>query len=388
MFGPRFRIVTILGFPIHIDLSWFVIVALIAWSLAAGAFPQFYPDLSTQAYWWMGVAGAIGLFVCVLLHELGHAVVARRFNVEMRGITLFIFGGVAEMGGEPPHAKAEFFTAIGGPVVTLVLAAIFYAFTFVPLPAPVAGVNNYLLLINVVLLAFNAVPAFPLDGGRVLRAAMWHVKGSLRWATRWSSQIGSGFGAALIVLAVFMLFIGNFIGAMWWFLIGMFLRNAAAMSYRQVLIRQMLGGEPVRRFMTDDPVTVGPETTIDQFVEDYVYQHHFKMFPVVRDGHLAGCITTRQVKQIPRDQWSQRTVADVAEACSTDNIVHPDDDAMEAMNTLSRAGRSRAMVVDNSRLVGVLSLKDLMNFLALKLELETAGGDDGVKRLPLMRQTA
>lgn len=342
--------------------------------MAAHAFPQFYDGLETATYWWMGLTGAVGLFVCVLLHELGHAFIARKFGVEMKGITLFIFGGVAEMGGEPPNAKAEFFVAIAGPVVTAVLVGLLLLGNMAPLPTPIAGVISYLAVLNMVLLGFNAIPAFPLDGGRVLRAILWQIKGSLRWATNLSSQIGSGFGLALILIGVLLLLTGNIVGAIWWALIGMFLRGAAKMSYQQVLIRQVLEGEPVQRFMTGNPVTVPPSTTLDQFVEDYVYQHHFKLFPITEGEQLIGCITTRQVRQVPRDKWSDTTVKDAAESCDAQMTLKPNDDAMQALGMMNRNRVSRAMVVEDDRLVGVISLKDLMEYLSLKLELES---DDG-----------
>lgn len=364
-----------MGFPIHIDLSWFAIVVLIAWSLADGVFPEYYAQLSTATYWWMGVAGAVGLFVCVLLHELGHAVVARRFGMEMKGITLFIFGGVAEMPDEPSSAKAEFWVAVGGPIVTVVLAALFFLIGLAPMPDAVAGVVGYLALINVVLLAFNAVPAFPLDGGRVLRSALWHFKGSLRRASEISSRIGAGFGMFLILLALFHLLAGNVIGAIWWFVLGLFLRGAAQMSYQQVLVRQYLQGETVKSFMTDQPSTVDANNTVEQLVKDHVYQDHYKMYPVMHDGELIGCVTTRQIKQLPREAWSGTRVEQIAEACAPENTVDPQTDAMDALQTMTNKQVSRMMVVDNGRLVGILSLKDLMGFLSLKLELEedTAG---------------
>ncbi|NBC11352.1 MAG: site-2 protease family protein, partial [Planctomycetes bacterium] len=261
-------------------MSWFIIVVLIAWSLAMSVFPELYGELAPTTYWLMGVVGAVGLFACVLLHELGHALVARRFDVPMSGITLFIFGGVAEMRSEPPHARAEILVALGGPAVTAALAGMFGLAGLLPMPTAVGGVIAYLLLLNVVLFVFNAIPAFPLDGGRVLRGILWHMTGSLRRATATSSRIGSGFGALLIVLAVLQLLTGNFVGAIWWFVLGMFLRNAAQMGHQQVLVRDVLKGEPVRRFMTADPITVSPDTTIDELVDRYIYEHHFKLFPV------------------------------------------------------------------------------------------------------------
>lgn len=234
MFTSRFKLFNLLGFPIYVDLSWFVIVILITWSLAKRLFPNFYSELSNQQYWMMGLAGALGLFVSIIAHELGHAVVARRFDVPIKGITLFIFGGVAEMEREPPSAKAEFFVAIGGPIVSVVLAIGFYLLGVLGDPvfvAPVAGVLWYLGLVNGLVVGFNLIPAFPLDGGRILRGVLWHVKGNLRWATRITSNLGSTFGLFLIVLGILGLITGNFIGGFWQVLLGIFLRGAAQMSY-------------------------------------------------------------------------------------------------------------------------------------------------------------
>lgn len=365
-----------------------MIVALIAWSLAANAFPQWYQDLSRSAYWAMGVAGAIGLFACVLLHELGHALVARRYDVPMRGITLFIFGGVAEMGGEPKHARAEGFVAVGGPAVTAGLIGVFYGIRFAPLPTAVMGVVEYLLLLNVVLLAFNAIPAFPLDGGRVLRAILWHFKGSLRKATQICSQIGLGFGAALIILGVLMLLVGNVLGAIWWVLIGMFLRYAAGMSYQQVLVRQVLRGETVGQLMTQQPITVSPQTTVQQFVHDYLYQHHHKLYPVTENGRLVGAITPEQIKPVPRDQWSDTTVEKVAEPYDSFMTVEPGMDAIDALSKINRSGRSRALVLEDGKLAGVISLKDLLGFLAMKLELESDAPESTIQSVRPMPEHA
>lgn len=388
MFTKRFKLFNLLGFPIYVDLSWFVIAVLITWSLATSLFPRYYEGLSQQTYWAMGIAGAIGLFASILAHELGHSVVARRFDMPMRGITLFIFGGVAEMSREPPSAKAEFFVAIAGPIVSVIIAAACYAMEFygaAGLTAPVAGVFWYLGLINAVVVAFNLIPAFPLDGGRVLRSILWHFKGSLRWATRITSTIGSAFGMLLIVLGIFNFIGGNVIGGMWQFLIGLFLRGAAQMSYQQVLVRRALEGEPVSRFMHRDVVTVSPTTTIQQLVEDYIYRYHHKMFPVTEDGRLIGCITTREVQQVPREEWGQRTVGDIIRPCGEENTIPSDMDAMQALSSMNRHAHSRLMVTQNGHLEGILSLKDLLKFISLKVELEEPGGD--VKRYPVVRET-
>lgn len=374
MFGKRLELFKLAGFAVRVDWSWLILAALITWSLAVGVFPAFFKELPVATYWIMGVAGMLGLFVSIVLHELSHSLVARRFGMPMKGITLFIFGGVAEMDDEPPSPQAEFFMAIAGPaasvVVALLCGGIAVAGGLLNWPAPLVGVFGWLGWINLILVAFNMIPAFPLDGGRVFRAALWHFKGSIKKATRITSSVGSAFGIVLIVFGVMALFSGDPLSGIWLFLIGMFLRGAAQMSYRQLLIRRALEGEPVRRFMNPEPVTVSPDTTLQRLVEDYIYRHHFKMYPVVEDGSLVGCVSVRDVRDVPQDQWSEHTVRDVLRQCGEENTIPSDADAMDALTRLNRTRASRAVVVENGRLAGVLSLKDLMDFLSMKIELE------------------
>jgi Zn-dependent protease/predicted transcriptional regulator len=375
MFGKRINLFRLLGFQVRIDLSWIIIAVLIAWSLSMGFFPFRFKGLSTQTYWIMGIVGAIGFFLSIIVHEFCHSLVARKYGLRMRGITLFIFGGIAEMAEEPPGPKAEFMMAIVGPLSSLLIASIFYtvysAGASAGMPRPVAGVIQYLAYINGLLAVFNLLPAFPLDGGRVLRSILWGIKGNLQWATRVSSWMGSGFGILLIVLGVFSLFSGNFIGGMWWFLIGMFLYNAARMSYQQLLTRKALEGESVRRFMKTDPVTVTSDISVSRLVEDYVYVFHYKFYPVVSDSNqVDGCVTTKQIKEIPREEWHQKRVEDIKVPCSEDNTITPDTDAVKALALMSRTGTSRLMVMEGGRLVGVVSLKDMLKFLSLHVELD------------------
>lgn len=378
MFGRRIDLFKIFGFAIRIDLSWFIIAVLITWSLAEGWFPSSYEGLATSTYWWMGGAGALGLFGSVVLHELSHALVARRHGLSMKGITLFIFGGVAEMQDEPPSPRAEFMMAIAGPIASILIALACYGLyrggTQAGLPVSITGVIEYLAMINGVLAVFNLVPAFPLDGGRVLRSALWRWRGNLRWATRITARMGSGFGIALILLGIMGVLSGNFVGGMWWFLIGMFLRGAAQMSYQQQLLRQALEGESISRFMKRDPITVPPDISIQELVDEYVYKYHFKMFPVVENGKLLGAINTRRLMDIPREEWPRQTVEAFTERPSPGNTVKSDMDAMNVLAKINRRGESRLMVVGEDGLVGVIALKDLLNFLALKIELEDGAG--------------
>lgn len=374
MFGKTFTLFKMFDFTVKIDLSWIIILVLVVWSLAGGVFPIQYPGMHWGIYLAMGLGGALGLFASIVFHELWHSLIARRYGMEMKGITLFIFGGVAEMGDEPPSPKAEFSMAIAGPVSSLALAVLFGAMAFagtqLAWPEVLVGVLSWLGLINVILVAFNMIPGFPLDGGRVLRSIIWHFKHDLRKATRISAKVGATFGLVLIVLGFVNLLAMNPIGGLWWILIGFFIRGAAKQSYQSVLVRHALSGEPVRRFMNTHPVTVPPSATIQELVEDYVYVYHHKMFPVVQDDELVGCISTAQIKNIPRDQWPERTVSQVVSSCWTQQITSPDADSLGALEQMNRIQTSRLLVIDDNNLAGIITLRDLLRFLSLKLELE------------------
>jgi Zn-dependent protease len=374
MFGKSVKLFKLFDFEVKVDLSWIIIAALVVWSLSTGYFPYQYSKLPDQTYWLMGILGTLGLFASVIVHEFAHSLVARRYGISMKGITLFIFGGVAEMGDEPPSPKAEFMMSIVGPLSSFALAALFFlAFTLGRhggWSKPFIGTVEYLAAVNTLLAIFNLLPAFPLDGGRVLRSILWHLKGNLNWATRVSSAVGTYFGILLIFLGFWRMFNGNLIGGMWMSLIGIFLQNAAKTSYQQLVVRRAMSGEFVSRFMSSNPVTVPSTATISQFVEEYVYRHHFKMFPVVDDGKLVGCASVKDVKRFPREEWDTKTVSYLTSQCSNDNSIDPHADAMKAMSIMRQSGLSRLMVVEDGRLVGVVSLKDLLGFLANKVELE------------------
>jgi predicted transcriptional regulator len=259
-----------------------------------------------------------------------------------------------------------------GPLLSIVLGVLFLAIArFLQSGEWPAAVFGYLGTINLILAAFNLLPAFPLDGGRLLRALIWARKKSVRVATRVASKVGSAFGAILIGLALFSILTGNLIGGIWWFLIGMFLRGAAQSSYQQLLLRRALQGEQVRRFMHTDIVTVPVSITLKQLVDDYIYRYYHKMFPVVdADERLVGCVTTTEIRAIPREDWDKHTVGEIAHRDIAKYTVRPDEDAVKVLSRMSKHGISRLMVVEDGRLHGVLTLKDLLRFFALKVELE------------------
>jgi Zn-dependent protease/predicted transcriptional regulator len=376
MFGKGIRIFRLFGFDVRVDASWILIAVLLTWSLATGVFPHYVSGLTTSTYWWMGVIGMLGLFASVVLHELSHSLVARRFGLPIKGITLFIFGGVSEMEDEPANAKTEFFMALAGPASSIVIGIVCLAAHTWARGAGVAGsivaILYYLGFINLLLAGFNLLPAFPLDGGRVFRAILWGFKKDMFQATRIAATVGSAFGWLFIIGGILFIIRGQFVTGMWWGLIGLFLHGASRSSLLRVEMRIALKGHPVRQFMKGDPLTVPPSITLSELVTQYMYRYHFKMFPVVEGDTLLGCITTQEVKGVPREEWDRRLVGQTAPACSSDNAVAADTDAMEALRLMSLRNRSRLLVVEGNKLVGIISLKDLLQFIALKLDLEGA----------------
>ena len=374
MFGRSVSLFKLFGFEIKVDISWLILAALVTWSLASGLFPEYYKHLPAASYWWMGATGAVGLFLSIIFHELSHSLIARRYGISMKGITLFIFGGVAEMEDDPPNSKAEFLTAIVGPLSSILIGVILFLIKLwgevSGWPVTVTGVLSYLAWLNIVLAAFNLLPAFPLDGGRMLRSALWSWKKDLRWATNIAANVGSGLGLMLVIGGIISIFMGNVIGGLWWFMIGLFVRSAAQRSYQQLLARDLFHAEKVKDLMINDPVVVSRSISLEEFVRDYVYKYHFQMYPVISFGKLSGCISVNQTAEIPRDQWATHTVGAVALPCNEGTTVRPDDDANKALAIMNRTGNSRLLVVEDDRLVGMIALKDMLKLLSIKIELQ------------------
>ncbi|MEE9913571.1 MAG: site-2 protease family protein [Deltaproteobacteria bacterium] len=374
MIGRPISLFRILGFEVKVDISWIILAALITWSLASGLFPEFYKNLPKSIYWWMGVAGTIGLFLSIVFHELAHSLVARRFGIAMGGITLFIFGGVAEMENDPPSPLAEFWMAFAGPLSSAMISALFFLAASWgerhSWPVAVYGVGAYLAWLNLVLAVFNLVPAFPLDGGRILRSVLWRWKKDLRWATFIAAQVGSGFGIALIFLGIISLFMGNFVGGLWWLMIGFFVRMAAQNSYQQMLARKVFHQVKVKDVMVRDPIVVSRSLTLAEFIQDYVYHHHFQAYPVVSFGRLIGCISVNAVARIPRDEWPNQTVGSVTLPCGQETTIAPEDSADKALALMNRTGNTLLLAVEGDKLAGVITLQDMLKLLSLKIELK------------------
>lgn len=385
---PRgFHLARIAGIDVYLDWSLAIVFMLVTFSLGGVAFPTWHPDWGAGTVWLTAATAAVLFFASVLIHELAHALVGRRFGIDVPTITLFVFGGMAQMREEPHAWRPELLMAIAGPITSLLLGALFVWIGSAlsgPLPdttdpeaflsglSPAATLFFWLGPINVILGLFNLVPGFPLDGGRVLRAALWGATGDLVRATRWASNAGRGVAWLLIAtgfamaLGVRVPFFGSGLGGgLWLALIGWFLHNAAVASYRQLLVRESLVEVPVARLMTTEHKTVAPGLTVRRFVDEHLLRGDQRAFPVVDGGRLVGLVCLKDVHRLPRDEWDTRSVADIMTAAGELATLSPEDDGVEALNALNRRNVNQLPVVDGGRVIGIVRREDVLRWLAI-----------------------
>jgi Zn-dependent protease/CBS domain-containing protein len=362
------------GVQVRVSWSWLVIFALIVWTLADGVFPSQNPGLSRGTHLAMAIVAALLFFVSILLHELGHAWQARREGLEVDGITLWLFGGVSQFKSGFPSAGAEFRIAIAGPLVSLGLGGVFVLIALAGLPSAVDGVAAWLGYINLALLVFNLIPALPLDGGRVLRAALWQRSGDLAWATRIGTDVGRVFGYLFIGLGLAMfIFQGSFSGA-WLAFIGWFLLQAATAEARYIATEAALDGLRVRDLMTRDPVTVDGNLTVGQFMDEVARSRRFTTYPVVDGDRPIGLLAFGSVAALPRSEWDSRRVRDAMLPLERVPLLTENETAIEALTALSSPTSNRGLVVENEHLAGLLSITDLTRALELRRSLRTSAG--------------
>jgi len=359
----NFSIGKVGGIEIRLNWSLIVVVALIAWSLEAGVFPSTNPGLSHGTYIAMGIVAAVLFLVSILLHELGHSLVARREGIEVDSITLWLFGGVSQFKGRFKTPGDEFRVAFNGPLVSIVLGVVFVLIAFAHLPSSVDGVAAWLGYINLILAVFNLLPAAPLDGGRVLHSILWRVKGDYNWATRIASDVGQAFAYLFIVLGLVMfIFQGSFSGA-WLAFVGWFLLQGAKAEARYAATEQALGGARVRDLMVRHPVTVDADSTIGQFMDSVAAsQHHFTAYPVLEGDAPVGLLAFASVARIPRSEWDTRRVRDAMIPLAEVPVLTEDERAVDALAELS-SGPNRGLVIDDGHLDGLLSIDDLARSL-------------------------
>src|SRR5262245_4441075 len=344
---------SIAGIPLRVHPSWLLIYALLAWTLAVGYFPRSVPDLHVSVYWANALAAALLLFVSVLLHELSHSLVAHAHGVPVREITLHVFGGVSHLGDEPRSPRDEFLVAVVGPLTSFGLAAGLLALSgweAIPVGSTRAIVL-YLAITNAAIGVFNLIPGFPLDGGRLLRSALWRWMGDVHRATLIAARVGDGFAIALVGLGVLQVLNGAIVSGVWLVLLGFFLRGAADAGYSQTALRDALGDLKVRDIMTGHVVTVGGHTTAAELVERF-WRYHFTSFPVVDDGRVVGVAAIQDVERVARAQWAWTRAQNVMRPLHAELMVRPDDTVVRALEKASVNRLGRLAVLDDSRLVG------------------------------------
>ncbi|MEA3368150.1 MAG: site-2 protease family protein [Planctomycetota bacterium] len=409
-------IARIFGITIRVHVTWLVIVLLLTYSLATALLPlssladggwwgrgleiqsrmdeyaDAHPGMPQEAiykrfgvqtwprwqYWVLGLIGALGLFVCVLAHELSHSVVAQQEGIHVEGITLFIFGGMARIGSEPRTPDIEFKVAAAGPLMSLaigVACGLIYLVSRSALPQQARALMFYFAFINLLLMAFNLVPGFPLDGGRLLRAVLWKILGNFRQATYVASWCGRGVAAVLILIGAVNILFGGFLGAFWWVVIGLFLWHAAKSSYEQVQLRQALEGLTARDALQPNTVSVDPDLTLDRLVQDYCYRYRSRSFPVVAgDGQVQGLVRLSDVRSLPRIDWQVRRVRDAMKPLNGTHVVSPEEDLSSVLAKLGRAdGAYLPVVAEDGTLAGVVTQHDVMNLLEIRKELGAGG---------------
>jgi Zn-dependent protease len=358
--------------PITLDFSWFIIFTLITWMLAVDYYPDEFKNWAVGWYWAMGAGTALMLYVSVVLHELGHSAVALHYGLPVKKITLFLFGGVTQMDEEPPSAIAEFMIAMSGPFVSLCLAFLFFeAKPFVASVDPLFAMFKYLAYINLALAAFNLIPGYPLDGGRVLRAILWSFNGNLRKSTLIAANVGRGFGFLLIFWGVLRMFGGDLGGGIWIAMIGWFLDSAASAQARLELFQSLLMGHSVSQAMNHHCLTITEDLTLQKLVDEHILGGGHHCFLVNRGSDTVGLLTLHRLKEVPRSEWATTTARQVMLPFEKMKLTDPDTGLWPALQQMDRDGVHQLPVTRNQHVIGMLSREDVLTFLRALQELGT-----------------
>ena len=375
MFSNATRLCTLYGFEIRVDPSWLLIAALITWSLSRYHFPLVVPDASQPEYITMALVAMLLFFASLLLHELAHSVVARAYGLPIKKITLFLFGGVAELEAEPKTAAIEFQVALAGPVMSLFLAFAFWVFEalsrVVGLGPAVTEILGYLSFINLILAVFNLLPAFPLDGGRVLRAWLWHRTGDLLQATERAARSGTVLAYVLMGFGMLALFQGAVVGGLWQILIGGFILMAARSSYQAQLAKITLADRTVADVMTRNVIVTPPNASLEHLVNQVMLPHRVSFVPVVENGVVLGHIDMQLLAGVDRENWADTRVDDVFASLADTPVVPSDLGLFEMMERIGETRRRKFIVMDHGMLSGVISLSDLTAYMSMAAALYT-----------------
>lgn len=355
----------IFGIPIRIHYTWLIIFGLLTWSLSTLYFPSVAPQLPASSYWIKGALAALLLFVSVAIHELSHSLVALKYRLEIESITLFIFGGVAQMKGEPPNPTAEFRIAIAGPLASFALAGIFYIFEFYASDLGAKSLFAYVSSINLILGIFNLIPGFPMDGGRVFRAFLWSKKKDYIYATQKASKLGQKIAIFFIVLGLFSLIFGAPTG-LWLILIGWFLYSAAYGSYQQTTLQVLLDNVKVKDIMAKELVTVTPHINIQDLINNYFLRYGYTGFPVMEEGQYRGIITLRDIKNVPEKDRTQRFVSEFYSKHLPEWQISQEDYVLRALEKMLKNDMGRLVILDGDKIVGMITRNGIAKYLELK----------------------
>ena len=373
MFSGGIPIGRFFGIEVKLHWSWFIIFLWITWVLATDYFPSVddYQDWSTATCWVIGSATSILFFVSVLAHELAHSLVAKAAGLKVSAITLFIFGGVSQLTEEPKSPSVEFRLAVAGPGTSLAIGAacwgIFFATRYSA--SPVAGMTFWLGYMNVILAAFNMIPGFPLDGGRVLRSLIWWRSRNLRRSTRIASIVGRSFGYLFIFGGIALVFISQYATGLSLVIVGWILENAAAGSYRQMALQDILRGHKVSEVMTQDCEVVPSTITLEQLVNDHILVSGRRCYSVVDFGRALGLVTAHDVRAVERKLWPVKTVREIMTPIDKMRQARPDDDLSSVMYLLVEQGVDQVPVLQDSNVVGIVWRDSLLTFVHLRSEL-------------------
>lgn len=358
------KIGAIMGIPIRVHYSWLIIFGLLTWLLSSRYFPQVTPDLPFASYWISGILAALLLFASVAFHELAHSWVAQKYQVKIESITLFIFGGVAQLKGDPPHPRAEFWVAVAGPLSSFLLAAFFFLLT---LRGGGAGqaLFTYVARINLMLGIFNLIPGFPMDGGRILRSAIWGKKGDYFYATQKASLVGRGIALFFIFYGLFSIFTGG-PGGIWLMFVGWFLYGAAQASYQQATLQEVLSGIKVKDLMVREMETLEPATSLDEAVDRYFLRFGYGGFPVMDRGQFLGILTLKEVKNVRREDWEKTTVSEVFVPHEKRWEISPEADVMKALELMIKEDKGRIIVMEKDHVVGLITRNGIARYVQIK----------------------
>lgn len=366
------RLGKLAGIDVYAHLSWFIIFVLLTWSLASDWFPQYFAGWSTTTYWMSAFFSTFLLFVCVLFHEMAHALVARARGLRVKGITLFIFGGMAEIDQDMKRPGVEFQVAIAGPIASFLLAgaAFLLALPFRTSTAPAEAVLDYLAVSNLLLGAFNLIPGFPLDGGRVLRSIIWRVTGNFQRATRIASYAGQGCGYIFIFIGIVRFFTGDFFDGLWVVFIGWFLLSAAQTVNVEAMMQSTLKGVLVAQVMDPQPVTVPANISLQKLVDEYFLPKRLRTAPVVQGEYLSGLITLSDLTRVERERWSYTPVGHVMRLLEQVYAAAPDQELREVIHEMGTRNINQVPVIQDGRLVGLLSRESIVRYLQVRQELQ------------------